>query len=152
MARRQTGSGIGPADVLATIAGTTLGLALGFVMGSTVGRVNSRRIKGAVARWRDRPGAGLWTAEAAERLETRVLDALKQDVVLARRAIRVAVLGMGLVELTGRVLHTSEVALAGTIAQRVPGVTTVLNHLVVGTPVGRSVPPADPGAARAARG
>ena len=54
-------------------------------------------------------------------------------MVLARRAIRVAVLGMGLVELTGRVLHTSEIALAGDIAQRVEGVETVLNHLVLQT-------------------
>lgn len=123
------------ADLLAALAGATLGVAAGFVAASSVGRINTRRLRSAVDRWRGRlRDPRLWTREAADLLEARVLDSLRQDVVLARRAIRVAVLGMGLIELTGRVLHTSEIALAGDIAQQVEGVDTVLNHLVVQTP------------------
>ena len=126
---------IDAADLLAALAGATLGLAVGFVAASTVGRINTRRLRSAVERWRGRVrDPRVWTREAADMLEARVLDALRQDVVLARRAIRVAVLGMGLVELTGRVLHTSEIALAGDIAQQVDGVDTVLNHLIVQSP------------------
>lgn len=123
------------ADLLAVLAGATLGAAAGFVAASFIGRINTRRLRSAVDRWRGRMrDPRLWTREAADMLEARVLDALRQDVVLARRAIRVAVLGMGLIELTGRVLHTSEIALAGDIAQQVEGVDTVLNHLVVQAP------------------
>lgn len=123
-------------DVLAGLAGGVLGIALGFVAASSVGRINTHRLRSAVDRWRGRiRDPRVWTREAADLLEAKVLDALRQDVVLARRAIKVAVLGMGLVELTGRVLHTSEIALAGDIAARVEGVDTVLNHLVVQAPV-----------------
>lgn len=131
---RNTGRPFNGADLLAALAGATLGIAAGFIAASSVGRINTRRLRSAVDRWRGRMrDPRLWTREAADMLEARVLDALRQDVVLARRAIRVAVLGMGLIELTGRVLHTSEIALAGDIAQRVEGVDTVLNHLVVQT-------------------
>lgn len=123
------------ADVIAALAGATLGLAAGFVAASAVGRINTRRLRSAVDRWRVRVrDPRVWTREAADMLEARVLDSLRQDVVLARRAIKVSVLGMGLIELTGRVLHTSEIALAGDIAQRTEGVDTVLNHLIVQSP------------------
>lgn len=139
-------------DLLAAAAGAAIGLAIGFIAGGSVGRVNSHRIKNAVRRWRDRRGeAGVWTHELAERLEARVLDALARDVVLARRAIRVAVLGMGLVELTGTVVHVAEIGAASDIVQEVAGVDTVLNHLVVAAgPV--VAPKSGPGTPRAARG
>jgi hypothetical protein len=139
-------------DLLTAAAGAAIGLAIGFIAGGSVGRVNSHRIKNAVRRWRSRHGeAGVWTHELAERLEARVLDALARDVVLARRAIRVAVLGMGLVELTGTVLHVAEIGVASDIVQEVEGVDTILNHLVVVT--GPAVSPASgPSAPRAARG
>lgn len=122
----------GAADLLAGLAGAVLGLTIGYVLAGSVGRVNAHRIKDAYRRWRNRPARpSVWTAEEAEKLEARVLDALGRDVVLARRPIRVAVLGLGLVELSGRVLHPSEVGLAGDTAQRVAGVDTVLNHLLV---------------------
>ncbi len=153
MARTRPDGRFGAADALATLAGVALGLTAGLLLGANIGRVNASRIRSALERWRERPGRSrLWTLEAAERLETRVLDALHQDVVLARRPIRVAVLGLGLVELTGRVLHTSEIALAGAAARRVPGVATVLNHLLVARPAGGGEPASKAGAARAARG
>jgi len=148
--RRRVEGGLETADVLASVAGAMLGLAVGFVIAGSVGRVNAHRIKGAVRRWSGRTRPVVWSADEAERLEARVLDALSRDVVLARRPIRVAVLGQGLVELTGRVLHDSEVGLAGDIVQRTQGVNTVLNHLLIeGADAGVGVP--GPRAPRAAR-
>ena len=147
--RRRTTAG----DLLVAVTGGALGALLGYVLGSGVGRVNSRRIAGAVRRWQDRrPGPAVWTDEEAERLEARVLDALSGDVVLARRPIRVAVLGMGLVELTGTVHRTSEVGVASDIVQAVSGVQTVLNHLLVRGVDRTAVTVSGPDAPRAARG
>jgi osmotically-inducible protein OsmY len=139
---------------LAAAAGAVLGLALGFLAAEGVGRVNSRRVKLAVARWRARrrPRREVWSAEDAERLEACVLDALSRDVVLARRPIRVTVLGQGLVELSGRVAHVSEVALAGDIVQALGGVETVLNHVLVTGVDETVVAVSGPNAPRAARG
>lgn len=117
-----------------------------------MGRVNAHRIKRALARWRDRPRRVVWSAEEAERLEAAVLDALRRDVVLARRPIRVSVLGEGLVELTGRVNHTAEVGLAGDIVEGVEGVDTVLNHLLVAGVDPSTVEVPGPKTPRAARG
>jgi hypothetical protein len=140
-------------DLLAAVAGGVFGLGLGYIIGSSVGRVNGRRIGRAVQRWQDRHGAAVvWTDEEAERLEARVLDALSNDVVLARRPIRVAVLGMGLVELTGLVHRSNEAGLAGDVVQHVPGVETVLNHLLVDGVDQAAVPVGGPDAPRAARG
>jgi len=138
---------------LASIAaGSLLGVVIGYIAGGSVGRVNARRIRGAVERFRSREGhEATWTEESAERLEARVLDALSRDVVLARRPIRVTVLGMGLVELTGSVVHSSEIGLASEIVEEVDGVDTLLNHLVVEAP-DRTVTPPGPKTPRAARG
>ena len=128
-------------------------MAIGYVLGSAVGRVNSRRIGGAFRRWRKRRATpAVWTDEEAERLEARVLDALSADVVLARRPIRVAVLGMGLIELTGTVHRTAEAGLASDVVQQVPGVNTILNHLLVAGVDQAVVPVRGPDAPRAARG
>ena len=140
-------------DLLAAVAGGVFGLGIGYIIGSSVGRVNSRRIGRAVQRWQDRRSTStVWTEDEAERLEARVLDALSNDVVLARRPIRVAVLGMGLVELTGAVHRSSEAGLAGDLVQHVPGVETVLNHLLVDGVDQAAVPVGGPDAPRAARG
>ena len=151
MARRtRTSDELDPRDLLASVAGAVLGLAVGFIAAGSIGRVNAHRVKDAVRRWRNRPRGGIWTDDAAERLEARVLDALARDVVLARRPIRVTVLGQGLLELTGRVASTAEVGLAGDAVQHVHGVTTVLNHILVdGADAGVGVP--GPKAPRAAR-
>lgn len=148
-------SRIDASDLLAVGAGAVLGLALGYLAGESVGRVNSRRIALAVERWRQRRALRrrrVWTAEDAERLEARVLDALNRDVVLARRPIRVGVLGMGLVELSGRVAQVREVAVASDIVQQVEGVDTVLNHLLVTGVDDTVVEVPGPAAPRAARG
>lgn len=154
MRRSRDASGFEAADLLAAAAGAVLGLALGFLAAEGVGRVNSRRLKLALASWRARrrPRREVWSAEDAERLEARVLDALSRDVVLARRPIRVTVLGQGLVELSGRVAHVSEVALAGDIVQALGGVETVLNHVLVTGVDETVVAVSGPNAPRAARG
>ena len=144
-------------DIFTIVGGALIGAALGFVLSEELGRVNSARIRRAAKRLRGKESAaraarpGRWTAEDAERLEARVLDALNRHVVLARRAIRVAVLGLGLVELTGRVSHTAEVALAGDVVAEVEGVDTVLNHLLVQGVDQTSVAVPGPTAPRAAR-
>ncbi len=152
MARIARTQGFRFETLLAGVSGAALGLVLGVVLGESVGRVNRRRIGRALDRWQTRPRPAMWTAEEAERLEARVLDALARDVVLARRAIRVQVLGLGLVELTGRALHASEVALAGDIVAGVDGVDTVLNHLLVQGVDATSVDVPGPTTPRAARG
>lgn len=152
MARTEDRDGISPSDLLAAISGALAGAALGYFLGGSVGRLNSRRIRRAVDRWRDRPRPQVWTAEAAEILEARVLDALARDVVLARRPIRVQVLGMGLIELTGRVQHSAEVGAAGDAVAQVPGVETVLNHLLVQGVDPSTAAVTGPNVPRAARG
>jgi hypothetical protein len=150
--RRTREKTIDATDLVTAAAGAVIGLAAGYIVAGNIGRVNSRRIKSAVQRWRDRRAApAVWTRERAERLEARVLDALGRDVVLARRPIRVTVLGMGLVELTGTVLHPPEIGVASDIVQDVGGVETVLNHLVV-EPLHPITPTGGPNAPRAARG
>jgi hypothetical protein len=153
--RRDADDGLGLSDIVAIAGSAILGAAVGFVISEELGRVNSRRIRRVYGQLRApgaAPDATLWSAEDAERLEAAVLDALNRQVVLARRAIRVNVLGLGLVELTGRVAHTSEVALAGDVVQEVEGVDTVLNHLLVEGVDETTVSVPGPSAPRAARG
>ena len=69
--------------------------------------------------------------DATHRLEHRVLQALRDERVLSTRAIEIAVVGDGVVELTGAVHSTEEVARASSLTRNVPGVTMVLNRIVV---------------------
>lgn len=64
-------------------------------------------------------------------LEERVLQALTDEPILGARAIEIAVVGDGVVELTGTVHAIEEVARASAMARSVPGVTMVLNRIVV---------------------
>ena len=141
-------------DLLLLAAGGAAALLLGYVAGERVGRVNSRRVRRAFDRWRERHGGREepWTEEEAAHLERRVLDALRRDVVLGRRAIRVGILEGGIVELTGRVAHPSEVALAGTVVRQVAGVRVLLNHLLVPGTDAEARPVAGPSRPLAARG
>ena len=141
-------------DLLVAAAGAGLGLALGYFAAERVGRVNARRVSSAIERWKGRHGgpAGPWTDEEAERLEARVLDALRRDAVLGRRAVRVRVFEGGIVELSGRVAHPSEVQLAGRVVEAVRDVRTVLNHLLVTGTDGPVTAAAGPSTPRAARG
>ncbi len=141
-------------DLLVVAVGAGLGLVAGYFAAERVGRVNARRVTSALERWtarRVRPPEE-WTEEEAEHLEARVLDALRRDAVLGRRAVRVRVFEGGIVELSGRVAHPSEVQLAGRVVQSVPEVRTVLNHLLVAGADGSGTAVAGPSTPRAARG
>ena len=141
-------------DLLVVAVGAGLGLALGYFAAERVGRVNTKRVQSAIQRWKQRSGrpSASWSEEDGERLEARVLDALRRDAVLGRRAVRVRVFEGGIVELSGRVAHPSEVPLAGRVVEAVSEVRTVLNHLLV-TGADGSVPAvAGPNTPRAARG
>ena len=133
MSRHEHRSPFTVGDLLLLAGGAGLGLALGYFAAERVGRVNSRRVAGALERWRTRHARpeNPWTAAEAERLESRVLDALRRDAALGRRPVRVRVLAEGIVELSGRVAHPNEVSLAGNVVRAVDGVRTVLNHLLV---------------------
>lgn len=68
---------------------------------------------------------------ADEELEERVLEAFRNDPILSERAIDIGAIGDGIIELTGWVRADSESPHAVTVARGVPGVTTVVNRLVV---------------------
>jgi hypothetical protein len=70
-------------------------------------------------------------ADQARRLEERVLDALREEPVLGSRAIEIAVVGDGVVELTGTVHAIEEVSRASALARNVSGVSMVLNRIEV---------------------
>jgi len=76
--------------------------------------------------WRQRSQAGVY-----ESLEIAVVDALCADDVAGACPIDVAALGPGLIELTGTVPDEAAGARAAEVAQRVAGVHTVVNRLVV---------------------
>jgi len=69
--------------------------------------------------------------EAARTLEERVLRALRDEPVLGGRAIEIAVVGDGVVELTGTVHAIEEVSRASAMVRTVPGVSMVLNRIDV---------------------
>jgi hypothetical protein len=71
------------------------------------------------------------TADKARKLEERVLDAFHDDTVLSERAIEIAVVGDGVVELTGTVRAIEEVSRASAMVRNVPGVSMVLNRIDV---------------------
>ena len=95
--------------------------------------------------------------DVARRLEERVLRELRDEPKLADRAIEIAVVGDGVVELTGAVQTIEEVSRAAAIARSVRGVSMVLNRIEVRAgghidtaSVARD-PAADPDAGPAAR-
>lgn len=71
---------------------------------------------------------GADTSERA-RLEHRVLEALQGDRRLRSRAIEIAVVGDGVVELTGSVHALEEISRATSVARKVDGVAMVLNRI-----------------------
>ncbi len=71
------------------------------------------------------------TEHATVVLERRVLEAFRNDPILAERAIDIGALETGVIELAGWVDAPNEVGLAVTIARGIPGVTRVVDHLAV---------------------
>lgn len=69
-----------------------------------------------------------------EELESRVLEAFRNDPVLEARAIDIGAVGAGTIELTGWVDSTGEIAHALTLARGVPDVMAVVDQLAVRGP------------------
>ncbi|MEJ7808911.1 MAG: BON domain-containing protein [Gemmatimonadaceae bacterium] len=65
-------------------------------------------------------------------LEDRVLEAFRNDPILAERGVDIGAVGDGIIELSGVVNDDEEAQHAVTIAGGVPGVDTVVNRLAVG--------------------
>jgi len=153
VSRQEHRSSVTVGDLLLLAAGAGLGLVVGYFAAERVGRVNTRRVAGALERWKAKRRRTVpWSEAEAERLEGRVLDALRRDAVLSRRAVRVRVLEGGILELSGRVAHPNEVTLAGDVVRAVSGVRTVLNHLLVPGADGEARGVPGPSAPLAARG
>jgi hypothetical protein len=66
-------------------------------------------------------------------LEEATVEALRADAHAGRRAIDVAALGNGIIELAGPVATEDEARRAVEVAQRVDDVHTVVNRLAIGT-------------------
>lgn len=71
-------------------------------------------------------------SEGGTDLEERVLDAFRNDPILAERALDIGGIGDATIELAGWVNSEDEAAHAVTIARGVPGVDTVVNRIAVG--------------------
>lgn len=67
-----------------------------------------------------------------EELEERVLEAFRNDPILAERAIDIGSISDGVIELAGWVEDEEESHHAVTIARGVPGVDTVVNRIALG--------------------
>jgi BON domain-containing protein len=65
-------------------------------------------------------------------LEERVLDAFRNDPILAERALDIGGIGDATIELAGWVNSDEEAEHAVTIARGVPGVDTVVNRIAIG--------------------
>ena len=73
----------------------------------------------------------LETSEGTE-LEERVLEAFRNDPILAERAVDIGGIGDATIELAGWVNSEDEAEHAVTIARGVPGVETVVNRIAIG--------------------
>lgn len=87
----------------------------------------------AVARDNGASEAMRRSEDIARQLEERVLLALRDEPVLRTRSIEIAVVGDGVVELTGSVHAIEEISRAAALVRGVPGVSMVLNRIEVRT-------------------
>jgi BON domain-containing protein len=114
-------------------AGAVLGLAAGLVVADRFGGFSSltARLRERVARRREEDESAAEGEEEDEVLEERVLEAFRNDPILAERAVDIGAIGDGIIELTGWVHEADEATHAVTITRGVPGVETVVNRLDV---------------------
>jgi len=120
-------------------AGAVLGLAAGLVVADRFGGFSTltSKLRERVGRLRDddeidedeQDEEG--EPDEDEQLEERVLEAFRNDPVLAERAVDIGAIGDGIIELTGWVHEADEATHAVTITRGVPGVETVVNRLDV---------------------
>jgi hypothetical protein len=74
----------------------------------------------------------LVASEGGSELEERVLEAFRNDPILAERAIDIGGIGEETIELAGWVTSDEEAEHAVIIARGVPGVGTVVNRIAIG--------------------
>jgi hypothetical protein len=138
--------------ILGVLAGAIGGFALGMYVAQRVGGIEG--LKSKLGRMRKQPVGGLSTAatdpeayddfddieeddleanEFDQGLEERVLEAYRNDPILAERAVDIGSIGEGIIELAGWVETEEEGEHAVTIARGVPGVDTVVNRLAIGS-------------------
>jgi hypothetical protein len=136
--------------IIGVIAGAIGGFALGMYVAQRVGG-----FEGLASRFKPRKGTGsgamphaldndgddfddiedddLEGDEVDQGLEERVLEAFRNDPILAERAVDIGSIGEGLIELAGWVDTETESEHAVTLARGVPGVDTVVNRLAIGS-------------------
>src|SRR6478735_2079428 len=136
--------------ILGVLAGAIAGFAAGMYVAQRVGGIDGLKSK------LRRRGAGLGqeslrdahaaddeefedieddeieSEEYDETLEDRVLEAFRNDPILAERAIDIGSIGDATIELAGWVEDEDEAQHAVTIARGVPGVDTVVNRIAIG--------------------
>ena len=142
-----------------SIAGTVAPVLLGALAGFAVGMLVAQRVGGfsGLADRVRRRGEAADTAESttpavaddfadydeyeddeieevaeSTGLEDHVLEAFRNDPILAERALDIGGIGESTIELAGWVTTEEEAEHAVTIARGVPGVLTVLNRIAVG--------------------
>src|SRR5262249_54445884 len=141
------------ATILGVLAGALAGFAAGMYVAQRVGGVSGLKAKLARRRGttddarslQDQYAAQHDTAEFEdfeedelevegydEGLEERVLEAFRNDPILAERAIDIGSIGDAAIELAGWVEDEDEAQHAVTIARGVPGVDTVVNRIAIG--------------------
>lgn len=135
--------------VLGVLAGAVAGFAVGMLVAQKVGgfsglRSKIRRRRGAATEtmhgaydaeeeeFEDIEDDEFEAEEYDESLEERVLEAFRNDPVLAERAIDIGSISDGVIELAGWVEDEPEAQHAVTIARGVPGVDTVVNRIAIG--------------------
>ena len=74
---------------------------------------------------------GALASSPGDELESRVLEAFRNDPILGSRALDIGAIGRGIIELTGWVHSDRETELAVTLARGVPGVDTIVNRVSV---------------------
>lgn len=116
-------------------AGAVLGLAAGLVVADRFGGFSAltSRVRERIGRHRDEDvdEEESDVGDDDEALEERVLEAFRNDPILAERAVDIGAIGDGIIELTGWVHAADEATHAVTITRGVPGVETVVNRLDV---------------------
>jgi hypothetical protein len=143
-----------------SIAGTVAPVILGALAGFAVGMIVAQRVGGfkGIADKVRRRGKGAADAhagtptvaddfadydeefeddeieeqDATAGLEEHVLEAFRNDPILAERALDIGGIGESTIELAGWVTTEEEAEHAVTIARGVPGVQTVLNRIAIG--------------------
>jgi hypothetical protein len=136
--------------MLGVLVGAVAGFAVGMLVAQRVGGFDGLRSKlrrGRVAaegalrahdleddedEFEDIEEDELESEQYDETLEERVLEAFRNDPILAERAIDIGSIGDGTIELAGWVEDDDEAKKAVTIARGVPGVDTVVNRIAIG--------------------